>query len=155
MQEPAVEQADPFLLFTRLINHALAPALEVLFYHLKSRILFMEALMPDREGCDPRSHCWSMLRELVIEQRLYTVGVRVKEAFSAKLQRKLATMAPPRPTIELTLDEAHHALWRLYDDIEEAIRVRDFKPGHSPRNLFVSYNYLNHDFGPVLDYGST
>lgn len=128
-----------YSLVTRLILHDLAPAFEGLFYHLKSRTLFMEALMPDRTGCDPPSHCWSMLRELVIEQRLSTVGVPVKEAFSAKLQRKLATMAPPRPTIELTLPEAHQALWGLYDDIEAAIRVREFEPGHSPRNLFVSH----------------
>ena len=50
----------------------------------------------------------------------------VEEAFSAKLQRKLASTIPPRPIVQPRFDEAFGHLERLFRDGEELINVLNF-----------------------------
>jgi len=50
----------------------------------------------------------------------------VDEAFSAKLQRKLASTMPPRPIVELGFDDAFGHLSRLFADGLEVISILDY-----------------------------
>lgn len=56
----------------------------------------------------------------------HNLGKPVEEAFSAKLQRKLASTIPPRPIVHLSFDEAFGHLERLFRDGEELINVLNF-----------------------------
>lgn len=48
----------------------------------------------------------------------------VQEAFSEKIQRRLASTTPPRPMVELKFEEAMSVLRALWKDCEEAARIR-------------------------------
>lgn len=50
----------------------------------------------------------------------------VDEAFSAKLQRKLASTVPPRPIVHISFDDAFGHLTRLFNDGLEVIGVLDY-----------------------------
>ncbi|KJZ75053.1 hypothetical protein HIM_05539 [Hirsutella minnesotensis 3608] len=50
----------------------------------------------------------------------------VADAFSAKLQRKLASTMPPRPIVELAFQDAFRHLSRLFEDGADVIRVLDY-----------------------------
>lgn len=50
----------------------------------------------------------------------------VKEAFSAKLQRKLASTMPPRPIVELGFRDAVGHLQRLFEDGLEVVGALDY-----------------------------
>lgn len=55
----------------------------------------------------------------------------VEEAFSAKLQRKLASTMPPRPIVQLGFNEAFSYLNRLFEDGREVVTVLDYTNSQS------------------------
>ena len=59
-------------------------------------------------------------------QSTHALGKPVEEAFSAKLQRKLASTVPPRPIVQLSFDDAFGHLTRLFQDGQEVINVLRF-----------------------------
>lgn len=62
------------------------------------------------------------------------VGQEVKDAFSAKIQRRLASTVPPRPIVNITFEEAHAHLSRLCQDGKEVYGVLDY---HGGSNMLV------------------
>ncbi|KAI9661935.1 MAG: hypothetical protein M1821_009175 [Bathelium mastoideum] len=62
-------------------------------------------------------------------------GKAVREAFSEKIQRRLASTAPPKPVIEIGIAEAFEKLIHVLDDIREAHRLREVDCLSSPENL--------------------
>ncbi|MGI4850429.1 MAG: N-alpha-acetyltransferase 35, NatC auxiliary subunit [Janthinobacterium lividum] len=68
----------------------------------------------------------------------HDVGKAVDEAFSSKVQRRLASTVPPRPITDLKFEDACHNLSRLCDDIKEALRISDERPVQTPEHLLVS-----------------
>jgi len=48
----------------------------------------------------------------------------VQQAFSEKIQRRLASTTPPRPMVELKFEEAISILKALWRDCDEAARIR-------------------------------
>lgn len=46
-------------------------------------------------------------------------------AFSAKLQRKLASTIPPRPIVQLGFDDAFRHLSRMFQDGQEVVKILD------------------------------
>ncbi|KND94563.1 N-alpha-acetyltransferase 35, NatC auxiliary subunit [Tolypocladium ophioglossoides CBS 100239] len=56
----------------------------------------------------------------------HSLGKPVEEAFSAKLQRKLASTMPPRPIVELGFGDAFGHLSRLFEDGLEIIGVLEY-----------------------------
>jgi len=58
----------------------------------------------------------------------------VDEAFSAKLQRKLASTMPPRPIVQLDFREAFPYLSRMFEDGREIVSVLNYTDSQS---LFV------------------
>lgn len=59
-------------------------------------------------------------------QATHKLGKQVEEAFSAKLQRKLASTIPPRPIVQLSFEDAFGHLSRLFQDGAELIDVLDY-----------------------------
>lgn len=56
----------------------------------------------------------------------HSLGKAVEEAFSAKLQRKLASTNPPRPIVQLSFDDAYDHLSRLFEDGQDVIDVLNY-----------------------------
>ncbi|KAG6021881.1 hypothetical protein E4U41_002371 [Claviceps citrina] len=56
----------------------------------------------------------------------HSLGTAVDDAFSSKLQRKLASTMPPRPIVQLKFDDAFGHLSRLFKDGAEVIGVLDY-----------------------------
>ena len=56
----------------------------------------------------------------------HSLGTSVEEAFSAKLQRKLASTMPPRPIVDLKFGDAFGHLSRLFKDGSEIIGVLEY-----------------------------
>lgn len=56
----------------------------------------------------------------------HSLGKAVDEAFSTKLQRKLASTMPPRPIVQLSFDDAYGHLFRLFKDGSEVIDVLQY-----------------------------
>lgn len=60
---------------------------------------------------------------LPIIQKTHTLARAVDEAFSAKLQQKLASTMPPRPIVQLDFNEAFAHLSRMFEDGREVVNV--------------------------------
>ncbi|KAF2731433.1 Mak10-domain-containing protein [Polyplosphaeria fusca] len=58
----------------------------------------------------------------------HQLGKAVPGAFSFKIQRRLASTVPPRPTVELDFSDAFSKLKQLCTDGEEAVRVMSLDP---------------------------
>lgn len=61
----------------------------------------------------------------------HSLGQPVPEAFSTKLQRRLASTMPPRPIVQLEFDEAYSHFKRLFQDGKEAMNVLKYSDPHS------------------------
>lgn len=56
----------------------------------------------------------------------HSLGKSVDEAFSTKLQRKLASTMPPRPIVKLSFEDAYGHLFRLFKDGSDVIDVLQY-----------------------------
>ncbi|KAF4340483.1 MAK10 glucose-repressible [Fusarium beomiforme] len=68
----------------------------------------------------------------------HALGRPVDDAFSVKLQRKLASTMPPRPIVQLEFSDAFGHLSRLFKDGAELIDVLNYTDSQSLQN-FVSH----------------
>ena len=62
----------------------------------------------------------------------------VKAAFSEKIQRRLASTAPPKPVIAIDSEEAFTKLRQICDDLREAYQIAEIDYLSSPATLRVS-----------------
>lgn len=56
-------------------------------------------------------------------------GTPVESSFSIKLQRKLASSVPPRPILDIKLEDAFNFLGRLCQNGKDVYRVMDYHGG--------------------------
>jgi hypothetical protein len=70
----------------------------------------------------------AVLPDSLVSQDL---AVPVPDAFSVKLQRKLASTVPPRPVVEIALKTAYDQLARFGSDGRAMIEVLDYHDSHS------------------------
>lgn len=63
------------------------------------------------------------------------LGKPVSESISIKIQRRLASSAPPRPIINISFDDAFAQLNRLCQNARDAYRILDY---HGGSHLLVS-----------------
>lgn len=75
---------------------------------------------------------WKLINES------HSLGRPVPEAFSTKVQRKLASTMPPRPIVQLSFEETNSHFKRLILDGKEVTNVLDYKD--SPTLLVSSSN---------------
>ncbi|KAF5026088.1 hypothetical protein F66182_1810 [Fusarium sp. NRRL 66182] len=114
---------------------------EALDQRLQLRSYFLEATNcadymrePDRA----RQPWLEALKILPSIKSSHTLGRPVDDAFSAKLQRKLASTMPPRPIVQLEFDDAFDHLSRLFKDGSELIDVLHYTDSQCLQT-FVSY----------------
>lgn len=113
---------------------------------LKSRLELRKAiLLATRTGSSPwelgQADFWVRCTELLpslIKTKEY--GVPVKQSFSAKLQRRLASSVPPRPIVDISFEDAYAHLTRLCQNSKEAYGALNY---HGGTNLMVrNSNYF-------------
>jgi hypothetical protein len=107
---------------------------------IRSRLLlrreFLASLDQDLEILDTRStdsfvSCLTYLKTLT---ETASLGNAVPEAFSLKLQRKLASTVPPRPIVHIKQDDALFHMKRLCQDAIDMQQMLDYR---GPSNFKV------------------
>ncbi|KAA6410043.1 MAG: amino-acid N-acetyltransferase subunit Mak10 [Lasallia pustulata] len=81
------------------------------------------------------------LLPLLLESR--AVGTEVADAFSAKIQRRLASTVPPRPIVNITFEEAHSHLSRLCEDGKGAYEILDYHGGNNMLTFLWTFQSRN------------
>lgn len=89
---------------------------------------FLSALQQDVDVLETRSaenftSCIAQLRPLT---ETVALGKPVPDAFSLKIQRKLASTVPPRPMVNITSDDALAHLKRLCQDAIDMQQMLDY-----------------------------
>ena len=95
---------------------------------VRKRLKFREAMLLAvdlDDGIDERrADAWkSCLQILPIMQQTGNLGTPVDAAFSAKIQRRLASSVPPRPVVQISFDAAHSFLRRICASAHEAFNL--------------------------------
>lgn len=99
---------------------------------LISRLSFRRSFLiscgqkPEFNQLDSWEDC---LRELPILLKTSSLGIPVDRAFSATIQRRLASTIPPRPIVKISFEQAHEHLRRTCQYIGEVDRFRDYYGG--------------------------
>ncbi|KAI1820877.1 Mak10-domain-containing protein [Xylaria intraflava] len=110
---------------------------------LELRIAFLDAidLSVIRNGSsDPPKQPWSQMRTLITDIELqHGLGQPVPEAFSTKLQRRLASTMPPRPMVKLSFKECITYFQRFFDNGAEVIDVLQYKDPQSLLNFILMF----------------
>lgn len=110
---------------------------------------FLSALQQDVEVLETRSaenftSCIAQLRPLA---ETVALGKPVPDAFSLKIQRKLASTVPPRPMVTISSDDALAHLKRLCQDAIDMQQMLDYT---GPSNFKVCTLELEASFGTNL-----
>lgn len=111
-------------------------------YRLLFRREFLGALDEDHEVIDTRStesfvSCLSALQNLTDTVGL---GTPVPEAFSLKIQRRLASTVPPRPIVHISTDDALAHVKRLCQDAIDMQHILEYRgPSNFKVDSFFSF----------------
>ncbi|OAQ97268.1 hypothetical protein LLEC1_03165 [Akanthomyces lecanii] len=113
-------------LITLLKDDVSEEILQALSARLTLRRVFLEAAeSPENKQDFAKAQApWVEAADyLPIIEKTHALAKDVDEAFSAKLQRKLASTMPPRPIVQLDFTEAFAHLSRMFEDGREVINV--------------------------------
>ncbi|CEL01102.1 Putative Amino-acid N-acetyltransferase subunit Mak10 [Aspergillus calidoustus] len=117
---------------------------------LEFRLKFLLGLQQDINIMQTRSvdHFEACLSLLPTLQQSSRAGQPVSEAFSWKIQRKLASTVPPRPMVTISLEDALAHLKRLFQDGIHLSQVLDYQ---GPYNLRVAiWTFLSRKPQPLV-----
>lgn len=110
---------------------------------------FLSFLSTDTAVMEPKSteYLQSTLDHIDLIHSSIALGKPVEEAFSDKIQRRLASTVPPRPIIRINPDDAISYLKRICQD---AMDLQGFLKYKSPFDLEVGFisSILFHRFTP-------
>ncbi|KAF6819915.1 N-alpha-acetyltransferase 35, NatC auxiliary subunit [Colletotrichum sojae] len=97
---------------------------------LQLRYTLLAAIDHTRHRNDPdriRSP-WTEARDMLPRiKSSHALSKPVSDAFSAKIQRKLASTMPPRPIVEMSFDDAFGNLTRMLSDGVEVVNVLEYE----------------------------
>ncbi|KAH6960879.1 Mak10 subunit, NatC N-terminal acetyltransferase-domain-containing protein [Fusarium avenaceum] len=116
-------------LLSRQSNEISDEIREALDQRLQLRSVFLEATECPKHVKEPNVARKPWLDGLEILPRIkssHDLGRPIDDAFSAKLQRKLASTMPPRPIVQLDFDDAFVHLTRLFEDGAQLIDVLNY-----------------------------
>lgn len=115
---------------------------QALTFRLELRSAFLRALelIEDRGSPDSLQIPWCQMHS-IWEGILKLPGLakEVPEAFSTKLQRKLASSMPPRPIVTLSFDEAAKHFMKLCNDAIDAVKILDYHDSQSLLNFVFHF----------------
>jgi N-alpha-acetyltransferase 35, NatC auxiliary subunit len=103
--------------------------LQALDRRLELRYAFLNATESPRHITQPELARKPWLDALVTLPEInssHSLGKAVDEAFSTKLQRKLASTMPPRPIVQLSFDDAYGHLFRLFKDGADVVDILQY-----------------------------
>lgn len=127
-------------------NHLSKEVREALDLRLEFRIAFLRAMeLVDVYKANPDSlkTPWIMMDGLLEHlQKQHSLGTPVPEAFSTKMQRRLASTMPPRPIVQLTFEDTCAHFKRMAQDGQEAMDVLRYS---DPQSLMVRYTSPSHE----------
>lgn len=105
---------------------------------LELRIAFLEAIdlsITRNDISESPKLPWIEMRRLIDDiESQHALGKPVPEAFSTKLQRRLASTMPPRPMVDLKFGECITHFRRFFENGNEAIDVLQYT---DPQSLLV------------------
>ena len=117
---------------------------QALDFRLELRYAFLRAIEISELRSQPESlkTPWIQMKAILEPIRQsHSLGVPVPEAFSTKIQRRLASTMPPRPIVQLSFEDTYGHFKRLFVD---GIEVTDVLKYSDSQSLLVCSN-LNPD----------
>ncbi|KAL1838197.1 hypothetical protein VTJ49DRAFT_2954 [Mycothermus thermophilus] len=111
-------------------------------FRLELRTAFLRAieLSELRTNSDSLSVPWYQMQgvwESINKSR--SLGTPVPDAFSAKIQRRLASTMPPRPIVQPTPEEAHENFKRMIADGIRVVNVLNYSDSQSLLNFVMTF----------------
>lgn len=105
---------------------------------IKCRLAFRRSLLHALDGdVDIQSksteHFASCLSQVPSMTDSVSLGKPIPEAFSEKIQRKLASTVPPRPIVKISIENALGHMKRLCQDAIDLKEVLDYRGAHNTR----------------------
>jgi N-alpha-acetyltransferase 35, NatC auxiliary subunit len=123
----------------RRLVHSLRPKImddmaDGLSFRLELRAAFLRAIELSELRSSPESLSlpWSQMKavwEPINKSR--HLGTPVPEAFSTKLQRRLASTMPPRPIVQLSFEETYEHFKKLFVDGIDVLKVLNYADSQS------------------------
>lgn len=107
---------------------------EALLSRLELRLAFLTAiqLSEERTNSESLKAPWLKMQELLETiNKTHSLGTPVPEAFSSKIQRKLASTMPPRPIVHLSFEDTYGHMKRLFGDGKEVTDVLNYSDSQS------------------------
>jgi N-alpha-acetyltransferase 35, NatC auxiliary subunit len=112
---------------------------EALDLRLEFRIAFLRALELvgiRKANPDSLKTPWIMMGGLLEHLRKqHSLGMPVPEAFSTKMQRRLASTMPPRPIVQLTFEDTCERFKKMAQDGQAAMDILKYS---DPQSLMVN-----------------
>lgn len=114
---------------------------------LDSRLRLREEFLKAIQLSEDRTHSADSIKApwIELERILETInsshalGTAVPEAFSTKIQRKLASTMPPRPIVQLHFEDTYGHLKRLFGDGREVTDVLAYTDSQSLLNFVLHF----------------
>lgn len=115
---------------------------QALNFRLELRAAFLRAIELSELRSNPESLSlpWSQMQavwEPIHKSR--HLGVPVPEAFSTKIQRRLASTMPPRPIVQLSFEETYEHFKKFFADGIEVLRVLNYSDSQSLLNFVLAF----------------
>lgn len=121
--------------------------LQGLSARLKLRRIFLEAAeSPENKGDFAKAQApWIEAADILpVIENTHALAKDVDEAFSAKLQRKLASTMPPRPIVQIDFKEAFGHLSRMFEDGGEVVNVLKYTDSQCLLVMLSSVPFATH-----------
>lgn len=112
---------------------------------IKCRLAFRRNLLYALEGdvdiqSESTEHFASCLSQVPSITDSVSLGKPIPEAFSEKVQRKLASTVPPRPIVKISIEDALGHMKRLCQDAIDLKEVLDYRGAHNTRVCCFSFS---------------
>nr|CDP30501.1 Putative MAK10 subunit [Podospora anserina S mat+] len=123
------------------VRHTIGDQLaQALGFRLELRTAFLRAIELSvlRSNPDSLSLPWTQMEavwEMIYKSR--HLGTPVPEAFSTKIQRRLASTMPPRPIVKLSTEETYKHFKKLFADGIDVLNVLNYHDSQSLLQNFV------------------
>ncbi|KAK4451796.1 N-alpha-acetyltransferase 35, NatC auxiliary subunit [Podospora aff. communis PSN243] len=135
------------IMSARRLVHSLRPKImddmaDGLSFRLELRAAFLRAIELSELRSSPESLSlpWSQMKavwEPINKSR--HLGTPVPEAFSTKLQRRLASTMPPRPIVQLSFEETYEHFKKLFVDGIDVLKVLNYADSQSLLNFVLTF----------------
>lgn len=130
MADIAANIEDAMVLVTKDTESKNRSFRDALLNRLELRKILLSAVQLDGNLDHQRARLWERCLELLpLLSQTNSLGVPLENAFSIKIQRKLASSVPPRPIIRISFDEALARLTGICQNGRDAYQIFGHQAG--------------------------